>query len=241
MRRLSQTIRSTHSRTSAIAGESLAKPKSVGPLQQIAAGPQYAGRFATTSVDIVAGHRWQQSAAFLPRAFVAVRGVCRAFRGTADQRTPSVCSNPARIAAARVHHHAVLNSAENLNHADLGAQACHITSPRGLVAMSGHAPDAPPPSPRRPSPRSHVRRLRQPLRRVRERTFPRLEPRRLPVSAKDHGLKDAVPSRQRARSAPATSRHRPEQFYTDLFLHFARYAGPRFKLHEDRSPAVQNK
>jgi hypothetical protein len=52
---------------------SLAKPKSIGPLQQIAAGPQYAGRFATTSVEIVAGHRRQQSATFLPRAFVAVR------------------------------------------------------------------------------------------------------------------------------------------------------------------------
>jgi hypothetical protein len=42
-------------------------------LQQIAAGPQYAGRFATTIVEIVAGHRRQQSATFLPRAFVAVR------------------------------------------------------------------------------------------------------------------------------------------------------------------------
>ena len=52
---------------------SLAKPKSVDPLQQITARPQYAGRFATTIVDIVAGHRRQQSAAFLPRAFVAVR------------------------------------------------------------------------------------------------------------------------------------------------------------------------
>jgi len=52
---------------------SLAKPKTVDPLQQIAAWPQYPGRFATTSVDIVAGHRWQPSAAFLPRAFVTVR------------------------------------------------------------------------------------------------------------------------------------------------------------------------
>jgi hypothetical protein len=50
---------------------SLAKPKRVGPLQQIATRPQYAGRFATTSVDIVAGHRRQTSAAFLTRAFVA--------------------------------------------------------------------------------------------------------------------------------------------------------------------------
>jgi hypothetical protein len=41
-------MRSTHSSTLASFVISLANPKSVGPLQEVAAGPQYAGGFATT-------------------------------------------------------------------------------------------------------------------------------------------------------------------------------------------------
>jgi hypothetical protein len=102
---------------------------------------------------------------------------------------------------------------------------------RGIVALRRHfrglagALTLPRTTTRRPSPGRDVRRLRQSLVWVRERSLPRSEPWRLPAPTEDHARE-----MQRHQCRARTSRHVPhsagrQHFQAQLLLRFRRDAG----------------